>query len=52
MQCITTPTFNVTVNGNLANSFQPEQRIRQGDPILPYIFIICPEYLEDTSISC
>lgn len=45
MQCIITLSFKVIVNGKTRQSFQLEQRIRQGNPIPPYIFIICGEHL-------
>lgn len=38
MQCITTTTFSMILNGKTCNTFQPERRIRQGDPI--YVFRI------------
>lgn len=34
------------VNSKTGNTFQLERDIIQGDPIYPYIFIMCAEYLE------
>ncbi|XP_056685700.1 uncharacterized protein [Spinacia oleracea] len=47
MECIASPQTSVLVNGKSSNSFKTSRGIRQGDPISPYIFIICMEYLTD-----
>ncbi|KAK6131702.1 hypothetical protein DH2020_034499 [Rehmannia glutinosa] len=41
--CIYTPTFSFLLNGSQFGSVKPHRGIRQGDPISPYIFIICAE---------
>ena len=45
MRCITSLSFSVLFNGQRLQEFKPTRSIRKGDPISPYLFLLCAEGL-------
>lgn len=50
MECVTTVTYAFKVNGKISDPIRPSRGLRQGDPLSPYLFVLCAQGL--SSLIC
>ena len=53
MTCVTSPTFSIRINGKAYGNIKPSRGIQQGDPLAPYLFLLCAEgFSSESSNMC
>ncbi|XP_073298281.1 uncharacterized protein [Primulina huaijiensis] len=55
MKCVTTVSYSFKINHSIFGTIKPTRGIRQGDPLSPYLFVLCTQGLSSLirkSVEC
>lgn len=47
LECVSTVSYTFLINGSPQGNVIPTRGFRQGDPLYPYLFVLCTEVLSD-----
>jgi len=51
MECASSVSYSLLINEEPNGLFQPSRGVPQGDPLSPYLFILCMEAFNSTLIK-